>query len=47
MGGALLEASYTLQLRPGASEKEFLDTLRQINGNNKVRLIFKSPGFEI
>jgi len=47
MGGALLEASYTLQLKPGASEKEFLDTLRQINGNNKVRLIFKSPGFEI
>jgi hypothetical protein len=47
MGGALLEASYTLQLKPGASEKEFLDALRQINGNNKVRLIFKSPGFEI
>lgn len=47
MGGALLEASYTLQLKPGSSEKEFLDTLRQINGNNKVRLIFKSPGFEM
>jgi hypothetical protein len=47
MGGALLEASYTLQLKPAASEKEFLNTLREINGNNKVRLIFKSPGFEI
>jgi len=47
MGGALLEASYTLQLRSAVSEKEFLDTLREINGNNKVRLIFKSPGFEI
>ena len=47
MGGALLEASYTLQLKSGASEKEFLDTLREINGNNKIRLIFKSPGFEI
>ena len=47
MGGALLEASYTLQLKFGVSEKEFLDTLREINGNNKIRLIFKSPGFEI
>lgn len=47
MGGALLEASYTLQLKPAVSEKEFLHTLREINGNNKVRLIFKSPGFEI
>ena len=47
MGGALLEASYTLQMKSGASEKEFLDALREINGNNKVRLIFKSPGFEI
>ena len=47
MGGALLEASYTLQLRSGVSEKELLDTLREINGNNKIRLIFKSPGFEI
>ena len=47
MGGAMLETSYTLQLKPGASEKEFLDTLREINGNNKVRLIFKSQGFEI
>lgn len=47
MGGALLEASYTLQLKPAVSEKEFLNTLREINGNNKVRLIFKSPGFEI
>ena len=47
MGGAMLEASYTLRMRSGVSEKEFLDTLREINGNNKVRLIFKSPGFEI
>lgn len=47
MGGALLETSYTLQLKSGVSEKDFLDTLRKINGNNKVRLIFKSPGFEI
>lgn len=47
MGGALLETSYTLQLKPGASEKNFLDRLREINGNNKVRLIFKSPGFEM
>lgn len=47
MGGALLEASYTLQLKPAVSEKEFLNTLREVNGNNKVRLIFKSPGFEI
>jgi hypothetical protein len=47
MGGAMLEASYTLQLRSGVSEKDFLETLREINGNNKVRLIFKSPGFEI
>lgn len=47
MGGALLEASYTLQLKFGVSEKEFLNTLREINGNNKIRLIFKSPGFEI
>jgi len=47
MGGALLEASYTLQLKSGISEKQFLDTLREINGNNKIRLIFKSPGFEI
>lgn len=47
MGGALLEASYTLQLKSAVSEKEFLNTLREINGNNKVRLIFKSPGFEV
>ena len=47
MGGAMLEASYTLQLRSGVSEKDFLETLREVNGNNKVRLIFKSPGFEI
>ena len=47
MGGALLEAGYTLQLKSGVSEKEFLDALREVNGNNKVRLIFKSPGFEI
>lgn len=46
-GGAMLESSYTLQLKAGISEKEFLQTLREINGNNKVRLIFKSPGFEI
>jgi hypothetical protein len=36
-----------LQLKPAVSEKELLNTLREINGNNKVRLIFKSPGFEI
>jgi hypothetical protein len=47
MGGAMLETSYTLQLKSGKSEKDFLDRLREINGNNKVRLIFKSPGFEI
>ncbi len=47
MGGALLETSYTLQMKFGISEKEFLENLREINGNNKVRLIFKSPGFEI
>jgi len=47
MGGAMLEASYTLQLRSGVLEKDFLETLREVNGNNKVRLIFKSPGFEI
>ena len=47
MGGALLEAGYSLQLKPGFSENEFLDALREVNGNNKVRLIFKSPGFEI
>ena len=47
MGGALVEAGYTLQLKSGVSEKDFLDTLREINGNNKVKLIFKAPGFEI
>lgn len=47
MGGAMLETSYTLQLKPGVSENDFLGRLREINGNNKVRLIFKSPGFEI
>lgn len=47
MGGALLEASYTLQLKSAVSEKEFLNALREANGNNKVRLIFKSPGFEV
>jgi len=47
MGGSLIEASYTLQLKTGITDKNFLDTLREVNGNNKIRFIFKAPGFEI
>ena len=47
MGGSLLEASYTLQLKPDIADKDFLDACREANGNNKIRFIFKAPGFEI
>jgi uncharacterized membrane protein YhiD involved in acid resistance len=38
-GGTLLELVYSISFKAGAQETSFLDSLRAINGNNKVALL--------
>jgi len=46
-GGSALELVYSVHLKEGAKESEFLDALRAVNGNRKVVLLTGAQNIDI